>query len=511
MIPVGASPDKNSADCRDITAKCVIWDGPNIDIKCLGVQIYKGDSITPIVYNSFKNLCILLEKTDISDLNPECFSGFISESSSLVDVFNVISNKLCSENLQINNLEVTYDDATRADLPYCLQEITDTLTITKAPLPELYQKVALKICLYLTDLSLLTTAINLADSQTNSTSLLHAEIYALCNAVTALVTPTCTNNSVENPSGDPVKVEIAYDWLEKAFCSFKNFTGSTTELSVAIAKDCPNIDTLPRLSNGGLMNQIYGWVDNPTNVSNSVGNLWLTICDLRSAIRNLQIGCCVDSPCASFNVGYTLEFDPNNTYLDVVFDSCTIKSLDRLSTFTSVSGAAPSWIGVDFPTIGTVSITLNDGNGDETQDTGLTLVDLMQGPAYPTGNYYRFVYPSTYDPTAPVKSITISFTYKWIGTTYPISNAVYTGSNTTYTIPSGHLITPGEYVSITGITPSGFNATNVKVLGVTTNSFTIHTVTPGLTYTSDGIVSLYDPACDLCDCCCTFTLTNGIY
>jgi len=519
MKPLGIPSGNKSTTCNEVTSTSVIWDGPNIDVQCLGVQIYKGDSINPIVYNSFKNLCNLLEKIDVKGLNTACLSEYIGDANSILDIFNVLSTKLCTEDLQLKELEFVYDSNTKADLPYCLQETTDTLTITKLPLPELYQKVALRICLYLTDLSTLTDELTLSVGHYiyDQLLLLDIAILDLCNSTTALVTPTCTNNPVQNPAVDPVKVELAYDWLQLAFCSFRNFTGTTLELASAVAKDCPNLGNLPRLSNTGTMSDLYGWTELPSNLSDSIGNLWLTVCDLRSSIRNLQVGCCVDTPCLSFDVGYSLVFDPTPvpTYVDVVFDNTTIRNLARTSTYASIGGAPPSWINLDFPTISTVSININDGTVNQTQDTGLTIVDLMQGPAYPAGNYYRYVYPAGYNPTAPVKTITISFDYNWIGASYLISNAITTGSNYTFTIPAGHTLVAGDFITITGVTPSGFNGFNLEILGVTSpTSFTILAVTPGLVYTFDisgGTVSLYEPACDVCKCCCNFNLTNGLY
>lgn len=404
MKPVGPVVNNKQTSCDDYASSCVMWDGPNISMECLGVQIYQGESINSILYNSLKNLCNILERIDMDSVNVECIGNIINTDRSINDVFNIIIDKMCLESDKINALESKYNEVLYADLPYCLQEISDPLIVTKLKLPEYYQKLALQICLYLTDIIALQTAVAPSSYIQTQLALLNTEITALCGATTALVTPTCTNDPVANPGANPVKVELAYDWLEAAFCTFKNFTGTPTELAAAVARDCPNLGNLPRLTNTGNMSDIPGWIDTPYSVADSMTNLWLTICDLRSAINNLQLGCCADSPCLSFNIGYTLVFNPNS--LTVVFStSSEIKSLDRTNSYAG--GILPAWLVTDFPVVDNVTITLNDGSGDVVYNTGQTIMSLM------TSGSYVLTYPVDYDPSAPIKTINIKFDYKW--------------------------------------------------------------------------------------------------
>jgi hypothetical protein len=300
------------------------------------------------------------------------------------------------------------------------------LTVTKLPIDQYFNKVAFSMCEPIAQLD--DNLIEIADIQVQI-ALLDAEITAVCAPIAGLeVTPVCSAPAI------PTLINKALEALESAFCSYRNFTGTPDELSKAIALDCPNLNTLSALSNTNTMSDIYGWVNTPTNVAQSMNNLWLTICDIRSAIRNILIGCCVDSPCLSFIVFYELQFDPNNQWMDIVFNDgvypapspmpglngtqTIIKKLDR-STYYDGSGVAPGWIATDFPTIGNVSITINDGSGDIVLDTGSTLVDLMYF-AGPTGGKYRFNYTPDYDYNAPVKSIKIEFTYEWLNPAPPV-------------------------------------------------------------------------------------------
>ena len=406
--------------CQETPSTCVTWDGP--DITCLGVEICKGQSINPLLFEIFKQLCIALEKIDISGLNTACLFNLPSEPENINDLLNLIIDTICNDNLRLVPLQDISTVSYSASLPYCLQSVSDAITVTKLPIEQYIPKVGVKICEELSNISVLESTIN--DIETNELPDLNAAVQAACAPIDDIkVTPLCAGPPV------PTLLVNALENLEAIFCNYKNFTGSVVELQNAIALECHNLGNLQALSGNMLMRNIYGWIETPYTVADTINNLWLTICDIRSAIRNILIGCCEFSPCLSFNVFYELVFDTNNPpqYFDIVFNDgvypppspmpglngsqTTIKSLDRLSTYLG-SGAPPAWINTDFPFIGNVILTINDGSGDIVIDTGNTIVQFMEFPGLLNGQY-RFNYPPDYDYTASVKTIKIEFDYKW--------------------------------------------------------------------------------------------------
>ena len=588
MKPLGSSSDK-STGCRETTSSCVTWDGPNISLACLGVEICKGEPVTTIVYNSFKNLCILLEKINVKDLDIKCLVEVSAEGKSFNDIFNSIIDKICSENKKLESLENTIEETYLANLPYCLQDFNDQLTITKLELPEYYQKIALRICLYLADLATLNSQIGASSSIWTELTDLQTQINALCNSVVEPVYPTCTDTTsvkygildITNPifdellittitphgfsTGDyiniygviptlyngnnievfvnnptqftiispnppvnpylsggtvlltnPIAVQNAYEILEKAFCSLKNFTGTAAELNVAIGADCPNISSLPRLSNSGPMSTIYGWEQYPGNVAQSMNNLWLTLCDMRSAIRNILGSCCSTSPCFSFDLGYTLSFDPNNTFVDIIFydtDSltayCKIQDLGRTISYDGSLPIIPSWINVDFPYVSNLYVTINDGSGPITIDTGNTLQYWMNTAL--SGGYYTLNYPIGYNPSNINKSITFSFNYFY---KRDIIGATVLNNTITYTLADRNFYVVNDYVDVYGITstiPGSLDVSNAKITSITATTFTVTlSYNPTGSYISDGATIPHNLNCTDCECCCTFSITNGI-
>jgi len=367
MKPLGPPTNNTIQSREETTSTCVTWDGPNISFDCLGVQICEGESINPIVYRSFVNLCTILEELNLEGLNLTCLGNLIDTTRSLNEVFNLLIDRLCIESDKVNQLEDVITQFYTANLPFCLQEFNDQLTITKLPLPEYYQKVAAKICLYLADITILETEYA---SFLPQLELLKDEIDQLCNATSLLVTPICTNPNpgVEIISSgllDPVTalintatphgynngdivtitgvipnfyngiwevtvisnnafsiasdgafppyigngttalstqitVATAYENLEAIYCLLKNYTGSFLEMTSVIDIQCTDMNNQKRLTGTGLMSSIPGWNLSPSTIGQNMQNLWLTICDLRYAVKKIE-ETCVSKDCLDAN------------------------------------------------------------------------------------------------------------------------------------------------------------------------------------------------------------------
>lgn len=615
MKPLGKPVNNLVKSCEDVTATCVIWDGPNISAECLGIQIYQGDSIVPILYNTFKNFCQLLEKVDLSTVDSSCIIDLASPPDTLAELINLINEKLCDNDIRIKREENKAYATNIAGLPFCLQIKSDTITITKLPLEEQLVVVSNTLCQELEDLENLQTQLDPTGPIYTQLDELAVLIDNQCNPVIPQVTQLCLSSnpvieivsatilspnlvsyitSIEHgfeagtivnvfninpdiynvtqepvilpvvddpfafiisypngfPSGTPlpslslgasvtiatsISVEQAYEVLEKAFCSFKNFTGSPSDLQIAIARDCPNLGDLPSLSSSGIMRDLYGWIDGPINVGQSVNNLWITVCDLRTAIRKILRTCCSDTPCLSFDIGYNLNFDPNNQFVEVIFQELYfgptpvvppgpppvnwmsgITNLARTSTYNQGVPPYPAWLDQsatsDFFDISTVKITLNDGSASYTQDTGMNIMEWMT--MVPFG--YQFNYPSGYDLQAPFKTIKVEFSYSYVLKITNVQLNIPSPGKITYTTATKHPYVVGSRVDIMNVNPSAYDYMDMQITAVpSVYDFVITTPTvpaPGPYVIGGNVIqSSATRDCTECGCCCTYSITNGLY
>ena len=136
------------------------------------------------------------------------------------------------------------------------------------------------------------------------------------------VTPNCVLPSVLTDIDDVVEA------LEEQFCNLRTVTGTSTQLLASTTYQCSGLNVDNRLSGSGTMATLEGWNTTPTTVAESLTNLWLTICDIRAAVKTIQTTCCATT-CDSilftfagvYNTGIlTLNF--NGTSAPVGFDEC---------------------------------------------------------------------------------------------------------------------------------------------------------------------------------------------
>jgi hypothetical protein len=142
----------------------------------------------------------------------------------------------------------------------------------------------------------------------------------------------------------------------------------------------------------------------------------------------------------------------------------------------------------------------------------MTIVQLMND-ALTLGLPYRFNYPPSYDPSAPVKTISIEFDYSYVFKITAVNTSV--PGNITYSTAGKHYLAVGNRVDITNTNPANYSFLNELVTAIPSAfQFTINKPSTSLpAYIGNGnvIQNLSTRSCETCECCCTFSLTNGLY
>lgn len=299
MIPVDSNTSTSIKDgCTPVSSVCVVWNGP--DIPC--IDLCKGDSIQKVVYELATQLCEISEGVlDVSTLDFGCLveSGQ-SNPETLLETIQLLIEKTCLGNSGGGTGGGGSTTSTPIVLPACLYYSENGDTITQL-LPAQYSRyLADKICQNLLSITSLQSSIATLNTRVTALELSVSEEE---NPNEITVISNCA--SAPNP-GQTLPIQTAFTAFESKFCELQSYLGNNAQLTTAINKECVSLDSSPQVANDDLiMSQLNGWVANPTNISQTIVNMWLTLCDLRTAVTtqlNTAPPCLLISP---FNLQIT--------------------------------------------------------------------------------------------------------------------------------------------------------------------------------------------------------------
>ena len=428
MKPVSSSIKSNNKCLNPVTTKCVTWDGP--EITCLdGTVLCKGQTIENSVYLLASKMCEIYEAIDIQGINT-CINNIqdgasisIGSTSTIQQIFSAIINKVCSLNTRVQTLENTDCPEIRAVVPTCL--INDTTlpvqvqsflgwdsTTNTLPIESYASYVAQIICFMLIKINTIQNSIASINQDIQS---LWDALNNCTNNCSFNVQPTCTNNFTLNPNNQPVFISDAYTWLETDFCQLQSAIGTSSQITDAISKQCANLNEQDKLSSGGTMENIAGWVNSPVNLADSLSNMWLTVCDMRQAVSQILDGCCF-SLCSYLAFGYditwsqdgkTVTFSVNTPGSATEYTSAAVPAPTPHTAAPAVP--LPAWVITQFPPASQsdIVITFNDGAG--MQATWITSQTLNALAIVSTP--ISFTFPPAYDHTSINQTINIQFFY----------------------------------------------------------------------------------------------------
>ena len=349
MVPVRSNLNKET--CSPVSSNCIIWQGP--DLPCIG--LCREDSISEVTYRLAVELCNLKDNFDFTDVDLECILKVCTTSpepeKTLGNILNLIINKVCCLSDIVKDLGPNTPDEPLINIANCpfLKPYTDSLgnTYNQLPHSEYTYYLGTKIC----ELKALV------DQQAIDIANIQQDIINIKNTIASLpgipqVTPDCITGPGVTP-GTPVDVDILVNEFEKQYCEIVTALGTAADITTVKSKECGgSLNTQPSLANrSATMSAQYsatGWVLSPTNMAKSLVNLWITVCDLRSAVKTIQDNCC------------------KITCDDIIVDASTAwtGSMVLLMNFKSLSYIPTGWYDCNQDPLQPGNLfTFTDGNG----------------------------------------------------------------------------------------------------------------------------------------------------
>lgn len=329
--------------CNPISSNCVIWQGP--DIPC--IKLCSGDTVSDVVAKLAEELCIVLDELKLSTYDISCFNPVCPNPSSFSDLIQILINKIC----ELENIQPTTDEAKSACPDNCIVTVASCLqtqdalgnTVTTLNLKDYVILIGNRICNMLTQISVLQANLNSLEERVK-----YIEDNC-CQAGISITIPTsCLTGGVNVPI-----VNFVVN-LETAFCALQTSIGN---ISTALAAQCVN-NTDPQLSVypavSPTMNALLGWNTTPGNMSQLVQNLWLALCDARTAISTLQsnytalqeqLAACCAADCNDIVWAFLATGVRGNKFIDLSFTGTIPAVFDYCGGATTTNIVATDALG----------------------------------------------------------------------------------------------------------------------------------------------------------------------
>jgi hypothetical protein len=292
----------NTESCNPISSNCVIWQGP--DIEC--INLCKGDTVTDVVYKLATELCTLLDSLKIDSFDITCFNLNNCGPENFHELIQFLIDKIC----ELENVTPPPTPGNEG-CPDCVVNVAECFyyqnnfgdTVTTMQLTDYVNAIGNKLCLIVNNITIIQQTI---DNQGD-------RITALENATPPSYTPPTVVPTCVLPA-ESTEMDVMLEALEEQFCLLREATGLPVDIYTGIASQCAGLSEDPRLSGLGAMSSIPGWNVEVSNLGDAFTNMWLTICDMRSAIKFIKTNCC-PSGCDGISI---------DMYASIVGDTVTI-------------------------------------------------------------------------------------------------------------------------------------------------------------------------------------------
>lgn len=283
--------NQNQEGCTPISSNCIIWQGP--DIEC--IDLCKGDSISDVTAKLATELCTVLEQLDITTLDLTCFNPICPSLENFQELIQFLIDRICTCCTPSDDTGVSAgcpEDCIIDIAPCFYYQNPQGDTITQMTIADYAKAMGTKICDLVSQISSINLSISSLQSQLST---LNTKIIDTDSKIPAAIPNLFTSCLISPVPVEGIPVDQLLTTLETAFCQLRAVTGLPPALLSSILQQCVNLDTTETLNLPGVnMGSLPNWKlqSSYSTLADSVNNLWITVCDIRAAVRSILDTCC---------------------------------------------------------------------------------------------------------------------------------------------------------------------------------------------------------------------------
>lgn len=370
MLPIPSNT--NQEGCNPISSNCVIWQGP--DIPC--INLCRGDSITDVTAKLATELCELLDQLSVDGFNLDCFDLSCVNIDNIYDLIQFILDQLCTltnccnqggggSNARVGN------PIPGTDCPDCVINVAQCFwyfdplgnQIKTMNLTDYAVAIGNRLCGLITQINGINSRLNSQQTQIDYILNNYAPIPPI---PIPTIFSTCLTDKIPSVPPGGISLVNMINATQEAFCELRAATGFPNTLISSVSKQCAALDTSPSLTFPGTnMGSLPGWINQASysTVADALNNMWITLCDLRTAVRGIQVTCC-SSSCDDVSLMLQLTFNPSTKILSFYwtgsapgFQDCVSGS--NTGSFVKITDAYGNFYNCYVPVVSTLNTTYN--------------------------------------------------------------------------------------------------------------------------------------------------------
>jgi hypothetical protein len=267
----------DNSPCSPISSNCVIWQGP--DIPC--IKLCTGDTVSDVVYKLGMELCNIMDLLDVNGYDLSCFDLASCKPQNIQELIQFLIERICAiETVQAEQAATpsTTGPTTRSTSADTLVTVAPCFVIgttTVMTIAEYAQAMGTRICGIIDQITVINTQI--ADLDVRVTTLENTPVVF---PPTPSITIDCNIGTLV--SGNTYTIDTVLDELinntTNGYCSYTSVLGTPANLTSSFTADC--VFGTPITSDPN-------WSVTPTDLSETLTNIWIAICSIYSSITPL--------------------------------------------------------------------------------------------------------------------------------------------------------------------------------------------------------------------------------
>ena len=268
----------DNSPCSPISSNCVIWQGP--DIPC--IKLCKGDTVSDVVYKLGMELCNIMELLDVNGYDLSCFDLASCKPQNIQELIQFLIERICAiETVQAEQAatpSTTGGNTTRSATAETLVTVAPCFvvgTTTVMTIAEYAQAMGTKICGIVDQITIINTQINDLDIRVTT-----LENTPVVFPPTPSIVINCNIGTLI--SGNAYTIDNVLDELinnvTNGYCAYTSVLGTPSNLTSSFTPGCVF---------GAPITTDPNWTVAPTNLSETLTNIWIAICSIYSSITPL--------------------------------------------------------------------------------------------------------------------------------------------------------------------------------------------------------------------------------